>query len=109
MTYFMFHMAYFMVYFMFLGAAIALAQLLLDRLLPVLGVNEAPAVRLILAVVLFAGIGVAYRRGHHAAVAYGNRDLSLLEAHYAAGAALRAELACLPMVGHLFGGERDKD
>jgi len=56
-----------------------------------------------------AGLALAWRRADHAARSCGNRDLSLLQAHQAAGALLRVDLSFLPMVGHLFGGERDTE
>ena len=87
----------------------AVIKLLLDLVLPEGGLGEIPLLNLVYGGLVIFAFVVASRRSYHAARAYGNQDLSFLEAHQVAGALIRTDLAFLPIVGHLFGGERDRD
>ena len=109
MTYFMFNMLYSYFYLIWYVGLVIVAKFLVELLLPQGGLAEILPLRVVFGVLLIGALAAALRRGHHAAQAYGERDLSLLQAHNVAGALLRTELAFLPIVGHLFGGERDQD
>ncbi len=101
-AFFIFGILYQLLFFIPLGLLI----LVLDLILPEDGFSSYPAVQFILAVPIGVAFLVAGRRAYLAAQAYGCRDMTLLQAHEAAGAAMRAELSFLPLVGRIFGGDK---
>ena len=108
----MFHyvmfMAYFYFYIFWYGWVVVLGRFALDRFSPRLGSTVVQGLDSLIVIVGLAMLALAWRRADHAARSYGNRDLSLLQAHRAAGALLGVDLSYLPLVGHFFGSERDQ-
>lgn len=109
MTFIVALIIYFYFYLIWYTGALVVLGYLLNLILPKGGLAAIPVLNLISVGLLLVAFIVASRRAYHAAQAYGNRDLSFWEAHNAAGSLIRAQMAFLPFVGHLFGGERDKE
>ncbi len=85
------------------GALVLAPAYVLFRVLLSLGVTLPEPAGLVLFVVLFVAVPV---RARFTAREMSSRDVGFLAAHRSTSAEIRAWLALLPFVGHLFGGDR---